>query len=91
MRAVHAANACWQRTHSLPRIRPSDVRAYAAMKRLRAEGRGTLAGSIMAFWVRELVGPMVGSGPRAGARVAALRSEDRGELGAGELLPSVRR
>ncbi|WP_437916746.1 hypothetical protein WME73_19825 [Sorangium sp. So ce302] len=63
------------------------------MKRPRAGGRGTLAGSIMAFWVGEPVGPTVGSGPLAGALVAALRDEERGEL-ANEmelLLPSARR
>jgi hypothetical protein len=31
VRAVRAANGRWQRTHSLARSRPSDVRAYAAM------------------------------------------------------------
>ncbi|WP_129350746.1 hypothetical protein [Sorangium cellulosum] len=62
------------------------------MKRLRAEGRGTLAGSIMAFWVRELLGPTVNSGPVAGALIAALRNQERGELAARvELLPSARR
>ncbi|WP_437746984.1 hypothetical protein WMF39_19375 [Sorangium sp. So ce1504] len=46
----------------------------------------------MAFWVREPVGPMVGSGPLAGALVAALRHEERGELADRvELLPSARR
>ncbi|WP_438026046.1 hypothetical protein [Sorangium sp. So ce233] len=50
------------------------------MKRLRAERRGMLAGSIVAFWVREPVGPRAGSGPLAGALVAALRDEERGEL-----------
>ncbi|WP_434041101.1 MULTISPECIES: hypothetical protein [Sorangium] len=34
----------------------------------------------MAFWVRELVEPVLDSGPLAGALVAALRNEDRGEL-----------
>ncbi|WP_437900587.1 hypothetical protein [Sorangium sp. So ce124] len=62
------------------------------MKRLRDEGRGTLAGSITAFWVREPVGPMVGSWPLAGALVAALRDEERGELADQmDLLPSARR
>ncbi|WP_437718455.1 hypothetical protein WMF45_19720 [Sorangium sp. So ce448] len=92
VRAVHAANARWQCTHSLTRSRPSDVTASAAMKRLRAEGRGTLAGAIMAFWVSELVVPTVGSRPLAGALVAALRDEDRGELADQvELLPSATR
>ncbi|WP_437550942.1 hypothetical protein WME97_08285 [Sorangium sp. So ce367] len=50
------------------------------MKWLRAEGRGTPAGSMMAFWMREPVEPMVGSGPPASALVAALRNEERGEL-----------
>ncbi|WP_438036675.1 hypothetical protein [Sorangium sp. So ce204] len=43
--------------------------------------------------MREPVGPMVGSGTLAGALVAALRDEERGEL-ANEmelLLPSARR
>ncbi|WP_437716303.1 hypothetical protein WMF45_07710 [Sorangium sp. So ce448] len=62
------------------------------MKRLRAEGRDTLAESIMAFWVREPVGPRVGSGPLARALVAALRDEERGELtDQVELAPSARR
>ncbi|AUX19797.1 hypothetical protein SOCEGT47_063610 [Sorangium cellulosum] len=69
-----------------------DVWAYAAVERLQAEGRDRLAGSITAFWGCEPIGPMVGSGPLAGALIAALRKEERGELADQvELLPSVRR
>ncbi|KYF62696.1 hypothetical protein BE11_18930 [Sorangium cellulosum] len=65
---------------TLARTYPPDVWAYAAVKRLRADGRAILAGSIMMFWAWELVGPMVDPNQLATELLAELRAHGREAL-----------
>ncbi|WP_437648106.1 hypothetical protein [Sorangium sp. So ce362] len=59
---------------------PADVLACALVTRLRAEGRDTLAGSIMMFWARDVAGPIVDPARLAADLCTQLRAEGRGEL-----------
>ncbi|WP_437648078.1 hypothetical protein [Sorangium sp. So ce362] len=59
---------------------PADVLACALVTKLRAEGRDTLAGSIMMFWARDVAGPIVDPARLAADLCAQLRAEGRGEL-----------
>ncbi|WP_437600548.1 hypothetical protein WMF28_03125 [Sorangium sp. So ce590] len=65
---------------TLGRSYPADVLACALVTRLRAEGRDTLAGSIMMFWARDVAGPIVDPARLAADLCTQLRAEGRGEL-----------
>ncbi|KYF57418.1 hypothetical protein BE08_43450 [Sorangium cellulosum] len=58
----------------------ADVLAHAAVARLRAEGRDTLAASLMMFWAREVAGPMVDPGQVAAELLARLRAQGHVEI-----------
>lgn len=77
-RPVHGAQRAL--IDSVARADTADVLAHAAVTRLRAEGRDTLAASIMMFWAREIAGPMVDPGQIAAELLARLRAQGHGEL-----------
>jgi hypothetical protein len=58
----------------------ADVLAYAVLKRLRAEGRESLAGTIMVDWLEEIIGPIADPAQLAAAVIPRLRAEGRGEV-----------
>lgn len=60
--------------------RDAELLAYAAVTRLRAEGREILAGTIMSLWVDDATGPIVEPRALVAACVARLRAEGRDAL-----------
>ncbi|WP_437581303.1 hypothetical protein [Sorangium sp. So ce887] len=59
---------------ALVHAHPADVLAYAAVARIRDEGREPLAASIMMFWAREMAGPLVDPAQLARELVDELRA-----------------
>jgi hypothetical protein len=65
---------------ALARTTHADVLACAMMTRLQAEERDVFAGSLMAYWLEEMAGPIIEPRRLADALIARLRAEDRGEV-----------